>query len=63
MITINLIYPEQSDIPFNALVFPDGQPHIKMDTKAAQVIPAATPLRILARLASPADLLGPGRWS
>jgi len=36
MNTINLIYPAQSDIKFNAIIFPDRQPHIKMDVESAK---------------------------
>ena len=31
MLKLNLINPQQSDIPFKTLVFPDGQPHISLD--------------------------------
>lgn len=30
MKTINLIYPEKSDVKFEQTVFPDGEPHIKL---------------------------------
>lgn len=30
MKTINLIYPEKSDIKFEQTIFPDGEPHIKL---------------------------------
>ena len=49
MNTLNLLYPEQSTISFKALVFPDGQPHIKLDIESVQRIDKSTPLRILCR--------------
>lgn len=57
MTTLNLIYPEQSDIRFTVLNFPDGQPHIKIDVSSLQHLDRGAPLRILSRIANPADLL------
>ncbi len=57
MHTLDLIYPEQSDLLFKALVFPDGQPHIKIDTASAAGIDKKAPLRIMCRLTNPSDLL------
>src|SRR4051794_36861361 len=57
MNTLNLIEPAKSDILFNTMVFPDGQPHIKMDTASASKLNKKEPLKILARVAGPADLL------
>lgn len=57
MITLNLIYPEQSDIRFKTMVFPDGQPHIKIDTASLNNVDKKTPLRILSRLNTANDLL------
>lgn len=57
MTTLNLIYPQQSDIPFRAMVFPDGQPHIKLDAESLAGTAKAAPLRILTRLAGSNDVL------
>ncbi len=57
MNTLNLLYPAQSDIAFQALVFSDGQPHLKLDVESAEKADKKVPLRILCRLATPADLL------
>lgn len=50
--TLNLLRPERSDIAFQAFTFPDGQPHLKL---TAADLPER--VRILARIANPADLL------
>ena len=57
MTTLNLIHPAQSDIAFEALVFPDGQPHLKLETAPLADLDRSAPLRILTRLASANDLL------
>lgn len=57
MNTLNLIYPEQSDIQFNSMVFPDGQPHIKINVESAKKLSGKEPLQIIARIANPTDLL------
>jgi ribose-phosphate pyrophosphokinase len=57
MITFNLIYPENSDILFKSMVFPDGQPHIKIDVRQAEAKDRAASLRIFTRLNNPNDLL------
>lgn len=57
MTTLNLIHAEYSDIRYKALVFPDGQPHLKLDVADMVGIDRAAPLRILCRLAKPDDLL------
>lgn len=57
MKTLNLITPAHSDIQFKAMVFPDGQPHIKIDTASLQQTDRTQPLRILCRLATANDLL------
>jgi len=57
MNTLNLIEPEKSDIVFKTMVFPDGQPHIKMDIASISNLNKKEPLKILTRVASPADLL------
>jgi len=57
MTTLDLIYPTQSAIPFTALIFPDGQPHIKLDMSQVDKIDRKEPLRILTRLNNANDLL------
>lgn len=57
MTTFNLIYPENSDILFKSMVFPDGQPHIKIDVRQAETKDRAEPLRIFIRLNNSNDLL------
>jgi ribose-phosphate pyrophosphokinase len=57
MNTLNLIDPASSDVLFKTMVFPDGQPHIKIDTASALKLNKKEPLRILTRIAVPADLL------
>lgn len=57
MNTINLIYPAQSDIQFKSIIFPDGQPHIKMDVESAKKLNKQAPLQIIARIASANDLM------
>jgi ribose-phosphate pyrophosphokinase len=57
MKTLDLIYPEKSDISFKTLTFPDGQPHIKIDVGSAQKLDLRTPLRIRSRVDSPAALM------
>jgi ribose-phosphate pyrophosphokinase len=57
MTTFNLIYPEQSDLTYKSMIFPDGQPHIKIDMQQAGKIDRNAPLRILTRLNNANDLL------
>src|SRR5579871_3184681 len=57
MKSCNLIYPDKSDIPYRSMVFPDGQPHLKLDMQQADGIDRQTPLRILTRLNNANDLL------
>lgn len=57
MRTLNLIYPERSDIRFKTMVFPDGQPHIKIDMESIKGLDRHQPLRILTRIANANDLL------
>lgn len=57
MNTFDLIYPDKSVIPYKAMIFPDGQPHIKMDMKKAGAIDKKAPLRIFTRLNNANDLL------
>lgn len=55
MKTLNLIAPENSEIPFKSFTFPDGQPHLKIET--AHLTDEEVRCRILTRIASPNDLL------
>ncbi|HEX9512181.1 MAG TPA: ribose-phosphate diphosphokinase [Puia sp.] len=57
MKTVDLIYPERSAIPFKALIFPDGQPHIKLDMPQVEKIDRNEPLRIFTRLNNANDLM------
>ncbi len=57
MITLNFIYPEQSNIKFQAMVFPDGQPHLKMDMVSLGNVGKTSRVRILTRIVSSNDLL------
>ncbi|HEV9038106.1 MAG TPA: phosphoribosyltransferase family protein [Puia sp.] len=57
MISFDLIYPDQSAIPYRSMTFPDGQPHIKMDVGVAERIDRKEPLRIFTRLNNANDLL------
>jgi ribose-phosphate pyrophosphokinase len=57
MNTLNLIYPDRSDIGFTVITFPDGQPHIKIDVASAGKLDKQAPLRILTRIENPAALM------
>ena len=57
MNTLNLIYPDQSDIKFTTMVFPDGQPHIKIDVESAGKLSLQQPLQIVSRIAGTNDLM------
>lgn len=57
MNTFNLIYPEQSDIRYQSMIFPDGQPHLKIDIAGLAAPDLKAPLRILTRITSSNDLL------
>lgn len=57
MQTLNLIYPERSDIRFKSMVFPDGQPHIKIDMDSIKGLNRREPLRILTRINNANDLM------
>lgn len=57
MKTLDLIYPTQSAIPFTALIFPDGQPHMKLDMAQVDQIDRKEPLRIFTRLNNANDLM------
>ena len=55
MKTLNLISVEKSDIRYTRLVFPDGQPHIKIDVSSFAA--ADTSCKIISRISSANDLL------
>lgn len=57
MNTFDLIYPDQSVIPYKAMIFPDGQPHLKMDMQLASQLDRKAPLRLFTRLNNANDLL------
>lgn len=57
MKTFNLIYPDQSDIAYQSMIFPDGQPHVKLNLQRAESLDRSEPLRILTRLNNANDLL------
>lgn len=57
MNTFNLIYPDQSDIRFETMIFPDGQPHIKLNVESVQKINRKEPLQIVCRINNPNDLM------
>lgn len=57
MPTLDLLCPEQSTIPYTTMVFPDGQPHIKIDTESLTSPDKTAPVRIRCRIASANDLL------
>jgi ribose-phosphate pyrophosphokinase len=55
MNTINFIDPNLSTIQYQVLTFPDGQPHIKVDT--ATIDANSETCRVYARISNPTDLL------
>ncbi len=57
MNTLNLIYPQQSTIAFTTMVFPDGQPHIKIDIASTAQLNKNEPLKVITRIANSYDLL------
>jgi len=57
MSTLNLIYPERSDIRFKTMVFPDGQPHIKIDMDSLQGISRQEPVQLITRIDNANDLM------
>ena len=61
MLKLNLINPQQSDIAFKTMVFPDGQPHIKLDLSNNQSSINNNQfhtegVEIVTRIANPSDL-------
>src|SRR6185437_4694479 len=57
MNTFDLIYPEKSVIAYKSMIFPDGQPHIKINVQQAAALDKKAPLRIFTRLNNANDLL------
>jgi ribose-phosphate pyrophosphokinase len=57
MNTFDLIYPDRSIIPYTSIIFPDGQPHVKLDLQKAASVDRAASLRIFTRLGNANDLL------
>jgi len=57
MNSLNLIYPEQSSIQFKTMVFPDGQPHIKLDVDSTTALSRQAPLKIVTRITNASELL------
>ncbi len=57
MKTLDLIYPERSEIAYKKMIFPDGQPHIKIDVESAKNIDKNETIRVLTRLASTNDIV------
>lgn len=53
----NLIYPGESDFKFKTMVFPDGQPHIKIDAVHANKLDKNEAVIILTRIGNANDLL------
>lgn len=56
MTTLHLIHPELSDIAFQHILFPDGQPHIKIDPRDLAKMGKTAPVRIFTRLRNADDL-------
>lgn len=57
MNTLDFIYPEQSTIRFKTMIFPDGQPHLKIDMSHIARLDRKAPLQINTRLANANDLM------
>src|SRR6186713_1694741 len=57
MKTFDLINPRNSAIAYKAMIFPDGQPHIKMDMGQVDKGDRKEPWRIFTRLNNANDLL------
>jgi len=57
MNTFNLISPEKSTIQFKPMVFPDSQPHIKIDIASVSGLKRSEPLKMLTRISNTNDLL------
>lgn len=57
MNTLHFIYPEQSTIRFKTMIFPDGQPHLKIDMASIASLDRNAPLQIYSRLTNANDLM------
>ncbi|MEO5893576.1 MAG: ribose-phosphate diphosphokinase [Ferruginibacter sp.] len=57
MNNLNLIYPERSGIKFKTMVFPDGQPHIKIDVESTDGLNREEPLKVISRISNSNDLV------
>lgn len=57
MATLNLLYPTRSDIAFDLITFPDGQPHIRINMESLQKYSSSQTIKITCRLTSGNDLL------
>lgn len=57
MTTINLVYPNESDIPFQQITFPDSQPHIRLDTNTLNRLDKRAPVRVLCRMDSSVSIV------
>lgn len=57
MKTINLIDARASDILYQSMLFPDGQPHIKLDMLSVEKLDRKEPLSLICRIASANDIL------
>ncbi len=57
MTTFNLIAPEKSDILFKAMVFPDSQPHIKIDAGCLLKTDRNETVKVISRISNANDLL------
>ncbi len=57
MQSLNLINSARSDIHYERMNFPDGQPHIKLNMESVGRLDKTKPLRIFTRMVSADDLL------
>ncbi len=57
MPSFNLINPATSDIQFKSMIFPDGQPHLKMDMQTLHSIDRKEKLILSSRITNANDLL------
>jgi ribose-phosphate pyrophosphokinase len=57
MTTFNFIAPEQSVIRFKTMIFPDGQPHIKIDMSTLANVDRKLPVRMISRISSANDIM------
>jgi ribose-phosphate pyrophosphokinase len=57
MAALNLIDPAKSDIRYTLMIFPDGQPHIKLDMETVNSVDKTATLKLYTRIAHSNDLL------